>query len=99
MRAAQCRGVHESRSGRWAATRHVIVVGGDDSILPRVVARIEALEQRWSRFVDTSEISELNRHPGRDVEVSVETRLLVQSRGRGVALTGGGLRSDGCSAT
>lgn len=57
---------------------HVIVVGGDDSLARRAHARIVELEQRWSRFVADSEISELNRHAGSFVSVSSDTVELVR---------------------
>ena len=69
---------------------HLIVVADDASIVARAEQRIEALEQRWSRFIETSEISELNRHPGHDVQVGADTRLLVQRAIEAWRLTGGG---------
>jgi thiamine biosynthesis lipoprotein len=57
---------------------HVIVVGGPADGAERARARIDQLEQRWSRFIDDSEISLLNRHAGEFVEVSDDTRLLVE---------------------
>ncbi|MEO8695359.1 MAG: FAD:protein FMN transferase [Acidimicrobiales bacterium] len=57
---------------------HVIVVGGPADGAERARARIDQLEQRWSRFIDDSEISILNRRAGEFVEVSDDTRLLVE---------------------
>jgi len=57
---------------------HVIVVGGPADGAERARARIDQLEQRWSRFIDDSEISILNRNAGEFVEVSDDTRLLVE---------------------
>ena len=56
---------------------HVIVVG-DPRFLAAARARIEQLESLWSRFRPDSEVSELTRRAGAAVEVSVDTRLLVQ---------------------
>lgn len=53
------------------------VVGGDPSMLRVGENRICELEARWSRFLDTSEISALNRHAGRPVIVSADTFELV----------------------
>jgi FAD:protein FMN transferase len=57
---------------------HVIVVGGPADGAERARARIDQLEQRWSRFIDESEVSILNRRAGELVEVSDDTRLLVE---------------------
>ena len=57
---------------------HVIVVGGEPALINRAVERISDLEQRWSRFRDDSEISELNRNAGTFVPVSSETVILIQ---------------------
>jgi thiamine biosynthesis lipoprotein len=57
---------------------HVIVVGGPDDGAERARARIDQLEQRWSRFIADSEISILNRNAGEFLEVSDDTRLLVE---------------------
>ena len=57
---------------------YVIVVGGPDDGAERARARIDQLEQRWSRFIADSEISILNRNAGQFVEVSDDTRLLVE---------------------
>jgi thiamine biosynthesis lipoprotein len=57
---------------------HVIVVDGDTRLLDVAQQRVADLEQRWSRFLPTSEISALNREAGRAVRVSDETRQLVR---------------------
>jgi thiamine biosynthesis lipoprotein len=56
---------------------HLCVVGGDRALRDVGLARIRELEARWSRFLDSSEISALNRSPGRPVVVSPETAELV----------------------
>lgn len=56
----------------------VIVVGGPPHLLQLAHDRIADLERRWSRFVDGSEISTLNRYAGSPVKVSPETVELVQ---------------------
>ncbi len=57
---------------------HVIVVDGGDELVACAQQRIADLEAMWSRFIPTSEISDLNHHAGRRRRVSPETRELVQ---------------------
>ena len=58
---------------------HVIVVGDDAAALvDRAQARLDALEQKWSRFIADSEVNELTRRAGEAVTVSDETALLVR---------------------
>jgi thiamine biosynthesis lipoprotein len=68
---------------------HVVVVGGRDDALDRVRRRIEDLEQRWSRFIDTSEVSALNRGAGSPVRVSPDTALLVRAAIDAMRMSGG----------
>ncbi|MDQ1437497.1 MAG: FAD:protein transferase [Acidimicrobiaceae bacterium] len=67
---------------------HVIVVG-DPALLEEAVARIEDLEQRWSRFLPDSEVTRLSRQSGSPVHVSAETTELVQRAKEGWAMSGG----------
>jgi FAD:protein FMN transferase len=69
---------------------HLIVVGGADHLVDDAQRRIEQLEQRWSRFIESSEICELNRRAGDDVVVSADTALLVERAVEAWRLTGGG---------
>lgn len=60
---------------------HVVVDGpGETSsgIAARAVARLHELEARWSRFVDDSEISRLNRAGGCPTTVQTDTFRLVE---------------------
>jgi thiamine biosynthesis lipoprotein len=57
---------------------HVIVAGGPPHLPQLAQDRIADLERRWSRFVDGSEVSTLNRYAGAPVKVSPETVELVQ---------------------
>ena len=82
--------VNERRFRAMGSDAHLVVVGGPDSMLDVAERRIEQLEQRWSRFIATSEICELNRRAGDDVTVSVETALLVERAIEAWRLTGGG---------
>ncbi|HEV8296922.1 MAG TPA: FAD:protein FMN transferase [Acidimicrobiales bacterium] len=72
------------------STAHLVVVGGDPAeLVTRGQARLTDLERRWSRFVDTSEVSWLNRLAGEPVVTSWETRMLVRRALEGVDATGG----------
>jgi FAD:protein FMN transferase len=82
--------VNERRFRAMGSDAHLVVVGGSQDLLDRAVRRIEALEQRWSRFIDSSEICELNRHAGTDLLVSADTVLLVERAIEAWRLTGGG---------
>ena len=57
---------------------HVVVVGGDEARLTGDARRrLDDLDRRWSRFLPGSEVSRLNRRPGRPVVVSPDTFTLV----------------------
>ena len=81
--------VDELRFRAMGSDAHVIVVGGPDGGAARARARIDDLEQRWSRFIDSSEISVLNREAGRFVAVSDDTRMLVSRAIEAWRLSGG----------
>jgi thiamine biosynthesis lipoprotein len=68
---------------------HLIVAGGEPGLVDRAVQRISDLEQRWSRFLDDSEISELNRNAGTFVPVSSETVTLIERALEAWRLSGG----------
>jgi len=68
---------------------HVIVVGGPTDGANRARARIDQLEQRWSRFIADSEVSALNQHAGQFVPVSDDTRLLVDRAIEAWRISGG----------
>lgn len=85
-----------------AAERHVPAMGTDATVIvvaataaraealaEQAVARIAQLEARWSRFIDRSEISRLNRSLGAPVEVSADTALLVRRMADAWELTAG----------
>jgi thiamine biosynthesis lipoprotein len=59
----------------------VVADGADgpdaSTILDRAEARVHDLEKRWSRFLDDSELSQMNAHAGAPVFVSPETFELV----------------------
>ncbi len=72
--------------GTWC---HIIVVGGDPSLLVDGELQVRELERVWTRFDPTSELSQLNERAGHVVQVSAEMAILVQRSIRGFALTGG----------
>jgi len=77
MTPTATRTLTETRFRAMGTDVQLAVVGGDPNILRVGEERIRELETRWSRFVDTSEISALNRHAGRPVVVSADTFELV----------------------
>lgn len=82
--------VNELRFRAMGSDAHLVVVGGSQDLLDDAVRRIDELEQRWSRFIDSSEICELNRRAGSEVAVSADTVLLVERAIEAWRLTGGG---------
>lgn len=60
---------------------HLIACGGSRAdlrrVLDRAAARVFELERLWSRFLVGSDVSALNRSPGRPVAVRAETVALV----------------------
>ena len=67
----------------------ITVVDADPTLLSVARRRIADLEQRWSRFIDSSEVSRLNRAGGVPTRVSAETLALVMHAQEGFDLTGG----------
>jgi thiamine biosynthesis lipoprotein len=65
--------IREIRFPAMGSDVHVIVVGGASDLASAARARIDQLEARWSRFLPDSELSRLNRLPGRPVIVSNDT--------------------------
>lgn len=70
------------RSGRAMGSTAQVIVTGDRSTAEPIAAwamnRIEELEERWSRFLSTSEVSAMNDSPGSAVAVSADTITLVE---------------------
>ena len=80
----------EQRFRAMGTDCHVVAVGPRcDEHVDRAIARIEELELRWSRFIDDSEVSKLNRADGSTVEVSLDTYRLVTTAIGAWRLTGG----------
>lgn len=70
-------------------TARVYVAGGPDDLPSRLFARLDELENRWSRFIASSEVCELNRLAGEPVIVSEDTWLLVRRAREAAARTRG----------
>lgn len=81
--------LHEHRFAVMGTRAHVAVHGGDPDLLRRAEDETRAFERRWSRFLDTSEISLLNHHAGSPVMVSPQTFDLVTKAIAAWHLTGG----------
>jgi thiamine biosynthesis lipoprotein len=77
------------RTFRAMGTDVHLVVVGDADLLDQAHARIQQLEQRWSRFLPTSELSMLNAAAGRETRVSVDTITLVRACATAWAATDG----------
>jgi len=82
-------GADERRFRAMGSDAHLIVVGGGADLVDRARRRVDELERRWSRFIETSEISRLNRAAGTFVDVSAETVLLVERAKEAWRLSGG----------
>ncbi len=68
----------------------VVVVGGDaPELAARARARIDDLEERWSRFLPDSEISAVNASAGSAVAVSTVTAEVISAAIEGWHRTGG----------
>lgn len=67
----------------------VTLVAPRPGTIERAEARLRLLETRWSRFLDDSDISRLNRTPDRWVPVSEDTIRLVRTMQAAARSTGG----------
>lgn len=65
--------MHELRFRAMGTNVHLAVVDGDPELLEQGRARLEDLEQRWSRFLPDSEISQLNDRAGSGEAVALTT--------------------------
>ena len=71
------RPVSERTFSAMGTSCHVLVVGGAPQLADRAVSRVRQLEQLWSRFLPSSEISRLNQADGEPMQLSEETFVLV----------------------
>jgi FAD:protein FMN transferase len=67
----------EIRFEAMGTRANIVLVGGPDGLASDLRRRVLDLESRWSRFVETSEISRLNRAGGAPVHVSDDTLELL----------------------
>lgn len=58
-------------------TAHLVLVAGTESMLDDLVEVAQFLHERWSRFIETSDISRLNNAEGEPTEVDPVTVALV----------------------
>jgi FAD:protein FMN transferase len=80
----------EDRFLAMGGTAHVVVLGQYPAALVSAARhRLGDLERRWSRFLDTSEISRLNAAAGSPVAVSPETLQLIAHSLQAWRQTGG----------
>ncbi len=63
--------------GSECSIRLVVESGSGEELLDHAVGTLDLLERRWSRFIDDSELSQLNSHAGAPVFVSPETFEIV----------------------
>src|SRR5690242_17912122 len=79
----------ETRFPAMGSDAHVIVVGGTIGSLDLARDLVTELEARWSRFLDSSEVTRMNREAGRPVTVSGATLALVERAIEGARVTAG----------
>ena len=68
---------------------HLCVVGDPGGVLDQIERRVIELEARWSRFIDSSEVTAINLGAGSPVSVSADTMLLVRRALSASRRTGG----------
>jgi len=68
---------------------HLIVVDEKPGMFDDAMAYLDQLEQRWSRFIPSSDITRINHSPGVPVVVAPETVVLVTAMEDAHRLTGG----------
>ena len=68
-------------------TAHLVALGDVD--VARGIEELRGLEARWSRFIETSELTRLGRLGGAPAVVSPHTALLIEMSERARELTGG----------
>jgi thiamine biosynthesis lipoprotein len=79
--------VHEVVFRAMGSDAQLTVVGAPATVVTSALERVAELERRWSRFLPTSEVSQLTGE--RSVRVSADTVLLVERAIDAWRLTGG----------
>ena len=83
---------YERELPAMGSTARIVVVGGGVDLLERAVARLAALEARWSRFTPDSDVSRLNAAQAAGEpppDISADTELLLARAAEGFRITGG----------
>lgn len=73
-----------------ASTTHVTAIDANADATGYAEQRLRRLEERWSRFIETSDISRINQHTGQWVFVSIDTVRLIETMQLASRATGGG---------
>lgn len=84
--------VAEMRGGAMGSSLHIIATGDlghVEQLVDWAHHRVCELEQLWSRFIATSEVSRLNANPGASMVVSPETAGLIRRALAARELSGG----------
>lgn len=81
--------VVEAHHRAMASAVHVAVAGGPAELTERALARLDFLEQRWSRFIAGSDIDRLNHANGEWIEVDPSTTSLLIAMRRCWTMTRG----------
>ena len=82
------RALADSRETKvMGTTAHITTVGSAPGLAVQLSDYLHELSGKWSRFLDDSEISQLNAHPEEFLKVSPETLRLIQVMIRGHAHT------------
>ena len=79
----------ETRWNAMGGRAHALFLGGSATLAEMVQQDVDELEQRWSRFLPTSEISMLNTRRGQWIDLSPDTVVLIDCLLRARAFTGG----------
>ncbi len=72
-----------------ASTTQVTLVDPEPGAAEYAESRLRQLEQRWSRFIDTSDITLINQNPHTWVPVSLDTIRLIEAMQLASDATGG----------
>jgi len=70
-------------------TARITIVEGDEALMDHAARRLRQLEERWSRFISTSDVSRLNAAGGAPVIVHPDTVRLVRHMVGGWTFTNG----------
>jgi thiamine biosynthesis lipoprotein len=70
-------------------TAHITIVGGRETLVDHAARRLRQLEERWSRFMSTSDISRLNDSGGVPMAVHPDTVRLIRHMVGGWTFTHG----------